>query len=169
MVLWFARRELAVVVGARLSAAEASGLAIVYATSVLSRVGALVVSLWVFFPQLRRPPAGLSDLMAAHGTGARLLTVAVVVVLAPIAEEVVFRGVLLPGLAQRLTPTSALLWSALIFALFHVPSHGAGAVAPGLLALVFGWARLRTGGLAAPIALHTTNNLLVTGASWLLA
>ena len=33
---------------------------------------------------------------------------------------------------------------------------------PGLLGLVFGWARLRTGGLTAPIVLHAANNLFVS-------
>jgi membrane protease YdiL (CAAX protease family) len=96
----------------------------------------------------------------------RALMISAAVVVAPVAEEVVFRGILLPGLARHMRTQSALIVSAALFGLFHVPSHGIGAIMPGLLGLVFGWARLRTGSLAAPILLHAANNLLVTLLAW---
>ena len=158
------RRELETVVGPKLTTARASRLAIFYITTVLARGVLVLAVIWSTFPA-SRPVAdsGASALFdAASGPWATALVLFTVAVVAPIAEELVFRGVLLPGLARRMRPALALIATSVVFALFHVPSHGVGAVMPGLLGLVFGWARLRTGGLTAPIVLHAANNLFVS-------
>ena len=124
----------------------------------------MLAVIWSAFPDSRPvPDAGASALFdAASGPWGTALVLFTVAVVAPLGEEVVFRGVLLPGLARRMRPGLALIATSLVFALFHVPSHGVGAVMPGLLGLVFGWARLRTGGLTAPVVLHAANNLFVS-------
>jgi len=156
--------ELDTVVGPRLSTARASRLAIFYITTVLARGLLVLTVIWSTFPDSRPvPDAGASALFeAASGTSGTLLVLVTVGLVAPLAEEVVFRGVLLPGLARRMRPGLALVATSFVFAVFHIPSHGIGAVMPGLLGLVFGWARLRTGGLTAPVVLHAANNLLVS-------
>jgi membrane protease YdiL (CAAX protease family) len=88
-----------------------------------------------------------------------------VLVLAPVVEELLFRGVLLRALLRRLPPASAIFASALVFALVHPlldPRLGTLIAVPALLALglVAGWQAARTGRLSRPIALHVGFNAL---------
>lgn len=76
--------------------------------------------------------------------------------LAPLWEETVFRGFLLPSLCRYLPAHGAVCVSALLFAGAHK-----SALAPGLLllGLLLGGVYVRTRSLAAPIALHGLWNL----------
>ena len=168
LILWLLRGELTAVVGPMLSTGQASRFGVFYIIAALARAVAALLAVSMLFPELQAAQdTGVTMLFeSVDDPLGRAMMVTAAVVIAPVAEEVIFRGVLLPGLAQSMRPSVALIVSAAVFALFHVPSHGAGAVVPGLLGLVFGWARLRTGGLAAPILLHGANNLLVTVLAW---
>lgn len=86
------------------------------------------------------------------------LTFVAAAVLAPVAEESLFRGVLAPHLARLTDAMSAVLLTAAIFGVLHVGGHGPLFVGPLFLGAILGWARLRSGGLAAPIALHVLLN-----------
>lgn len=164
----FARDELQLVLGPRLPLARTTGLAALYLLSGLARVALLVFALWSLSPELHVVrDSGVEAILAGeHGASGRALVLVAAVAIAPPAEELLFRGLLLPGLAHGLSPRLALLVSAAVFGLFHVPSHGIAAILPGILGVAFGWARLRSGGLAAPIALHVANNLVVTLLTW---
>ena len=168
MAMWLARPELRVVVGPVLGAERTTALGALVMLSGLARVALLVFSLWSLVPELHGiNDAGIEVILAGqHGVAGRALVLLAAVGIAPVAEEVLFRGVLLPGLAQSMDARVALFISSIVFALFHVPSHGLAAVLPGVLGYACGWARLRSGGLAAPIALHMANNLLVTLLTW---
>lgn len=86
-----------------------------------------------------------------------------VVVLAPLAEELLFRGALLRALLRRTTPPTAIFVSALLFALIHVAGGlGSGPVVPGLvlLGLLSAWQAVRTGSLSRSILLHAGFNLI---------
>ncbi len=170
VVLRRARAELDVVVGPRLSVLRAVELALLYVASVVARLMLLALVVVVLVPNLPMgQDSGVAFLFeAAHGPAGRLLLISAAAVAAPLAEEVIFRGILLPGLTAHMRPGTALVVSSAIFALFHVPTHGLAAVGPGLLGLVFGWARLRTGGLTAPVLLHGANNLFVVLLTWAL-
>jgi membrane protease YdiL (CAAX protease family) len=77
-------------------------------------------------------------------------------VLAPLFEETLFRGVLLPVLGRQWGPRSALLASALVFALAHL---SLGELVPLLvLGLGLGWLRLRSGRLAPCVVMHALWN-----------
>lgn len=91
----------------------------------------------------------------------RVLVVIGLVILGPIAEEVVFRGMLLPALLPR-GRRAAVILSSLSFALIHLVDPSAAFSIPFLfvLALVLANARLRTGGLGRPIAIHAGFNLV---------
>jgi membrane protease YdiL (CAAX protease family) len=160
--------SLAVVVEPRLTPLRASGLAVYFVLAALARALPILAALLAFVPEAGpRLDTGLDAVFGGVDDAAgRALLLATAVVLAPLAEEVIFRGVMLPAIARSAGASRALVLTAVVFGLFHVPSHGAGAVAPALLGVVFGWARLRTGGLAAPIALHALNNLVVTLIAW---
>lgn len=80
----------------------------------------------------------------------------VIVGLAPIAEEVAFRGVLFPALARTVGAGAALGVTALLFAAVHM--HTASAAPLFVLGLAFGLAYLYTGSLLVPIAMHASFN-----------
>lgn len=88
--------------------------------------------------------------------------------IAPLAEEFVFRGAMQPALHRhdwgrgsllsgQLTTANVL--TSVLFAVCHVPAAG---LAVGLMtfapSLVFGWLRERSGGIAIPIAMHAYYN-----------
>jgi membrane protease YdiL (CAAX protease family) len=86
-----------------------------------------------------------------------------VVVVAPITEEILFRGFLHSGWAQSwlgaagtIVLTSA-LWSAL-----HQQYNWVGILCIFLMGLLFGWVRQRSGSTTVTIALHALNNLFAT-------
>jgi membrane protease YdiL (CAAX protease family) len=88
------------------------------------------------------------------------------VVVAPVAEECLFRGLLLPWLATWMRPTAAIFWSALAFGLGHL-SYGSGVLVPLALGLSLGWMRLRSGKLRAGVVLHLVWNGIVLANLWL--
>ena len=78
------------------------------------------------------------------------------IVLAPVAEEALFRGVLYTALRQRGYRRLAVWGNAMLFALIH---FNIAAIVPLIfLALVWTWLYERTGNLLAPIAAHMTFN-----------
>ena len=75
-----------------------------------------------------------------------------------ITEEVLFRGLILIGLLANQTRKRAILWSALLFALFHLnPWQFPGAF---LLGLALALSVVRTGSLMLAIMGHALNNFL---------
>ena len=89
----------------------------------------------------------------------------VMVVQAPLTEEVFFRGVILGGLLAHRTRNKAIVWSAILFALFHAnPWQFPVAF---LLGLVFAWWVVQTGSLLPAIAGHALNNFLALTVSHL--
>jgi len=96
------------------------------------------------------------------GTGSRLLLIGLVVVVAPLIEEIVFRGMLLSRLRRAMGPFPAIAVSAAAFAAIHpLLDPDALFAAPGLflIGLALGWAALRTGDIGLAITLHAGVNL----------
>jgi membrane protease YdiL (CAAX protease family) len=87
-----------------------------------------------------------------------LATLADTVVLTPVFEELVFRGLLFGTLRRRLAPAPAAVVSAGVFAMAH--GYGVlGFVAVFWSGLLWAWAYERTGSLVPPIAAHAVDNL----------
>ncbi len=83
---------------------------------------------------------------------------AVVGLLAPLAEEMVFRGGVLRALLGRMRPWTAIAVSALLFCLVHAnPAQMPHAFVAGLL---LGWMYWRTGSVVPGIVFHWVNNSL---------
>jgi membrane protease YdiL (CAAX protease family) len=98
--------------------------------------------------------------------GRAALAVLVIGVLAPLVEELVFRGLLYGYVAGRWGGLAALIISTLAFAAAHLePIHVALVLPIGLL---LGWTRMRTNSLWPAIAAHVANNTVAVLASWLL-
>ena len=97
----------------------------------------------------------LQGLQAQYGLA---VAVALVCVIVPFVEEVIFRGVFLQAAGRRLALWTAVLLQAIVFAALHEEP----AVLPVIfaLALLTAWLARRSGGLLAPIVCHGTNNAI---------
>lgn len=96
----------------------------------------------------------------------RVLLTLIIVLLAPFTEELLFRGVLLAGLAERLPLRWAVVLSVALFAALHLPDTGGHwQVLPGLVLLAAGltWLRLRSGSLLPGFGAHALYNACVLG------
>jgi membrane protease YdiL (CAAX protease family) len=82
----------------------------------------------------------------------------ITIVLAPVAEEILFRGILYPGIKQAGFPRLALWGTALLFAAVHV--NFVSFLPLFMLALVLTVLYERTDNLLAPIAAHSLFNAL---------
>jgi membrane protease YdiL (CAAX protease family) len=97
---------------------------------------------------------------SAAATGTLLLLAIALAVAAPIVEETIFRGFLLPGLARSmLGTTGALLFTSLSWALLHAQYQPFYLIQIVLLGAVFGWLRLKSGSTLLTILLHGLLNL----------
>jgi uncharacterized protein len=80
----------------------------------------------------------------------------VLVIAAPLLEELLFRGIMLDGLLQRYRPVTAILVSSVIFGLAHLnPWQFVTAFVIGCFA---GWVYLRTRSVGPCILIHATIN-----------
>lgn len=93
-----------------------------------------------------------------------LLLMAVGTLLAPLVEELVFRGYLYPVLARSFGVAGGVLATGALFGLMHAPQLWGGWTQIGLLMAVgvaFTYARARTGSVLASYLLHLGYNFLV--------
>lgn len=86
----------------------------------------------------------------------------IVAVLVPVVEEFVFRGVVLQGLARHIRFGWAALLQAGVFTVLHESLAALPVIF--LLGLAAAWLVRRTGGLLAPILMHSMNNAAALGA-----
>jgi len=98
----------------------------------------------------------------AVGPGTRVAVVATAVLIVPLAEELVFRGVLLRALARRFAGWAAVTASAAAFASLHLLDPNALLAVPALfvIGLVLGRRVLVSGRLGGAVAIHAGFNLL---------
>ena len=79
------------------------------------------------------------------------------VVMVPILEEIIFRGIVLDGLLKNYSPVKAIFISSILFAAIHLnPWQFVTAFIGGLF---IGWVYYRTRNLAYAIIMHAANNL----------
>lgn len=83
-----------------------------------------------------------------------------VLLVAPIVEEMLFRGIILEGLARHYKLTTAVLASSILFALVHLPVGVIVALNIFLLALFLAWVRLESGSLMLCVICHATFNAI---------
>ncbi len=100
------------------------------------------------------------DLGFGHGDLGTVAAGLLIVLAAPISEEIFFRGFIFGGFRQRLSFPVAALLAAAIFGLFHYTGSGSLTVVPQLAFLGFAlcWVYEETGSIYPTIALHMLNN-----------
>jgi len=118
---------------------------------------AFTTALTVLGVNVAREDIALFRVLPAGPAGVAL-TVVLLVVVAPFAEEIVFRGVLLSSLSSRWGTSVGLFASGAVFAAVHVSPVG---FVPLLLAgTLFGWIFVRSRSLAVAILAHAAYNAL---------
>jgi membrane protease YdiL (CAAX protease family) len=107
----------------------------------------------------------LRDLDRHRDAGTVILFFIGAVIFAPLVEELLFRGVLFRALLRKVDPATAVLLSAVIFALVHyIGDPNTLPFLPALAGLgaVLAVTALRTGDLSASIFIHAGFNLTTT-------
>ena len=90
------------------------------------------------------------------------LTGFAVVIMAPVAEEIFFRGFIFGGLIRPLGLPWAMVASGVLFGMFHISSgHAIGVVLPfSLIGMLFAWLYHRSGSLWTNIFAHMLFNVV---------
>jgi len=132
------------------------GISFVAASGVLVAFAIMVASVLMRTPDIDSPmKALLSD-------PASVLMIAVIgTTLAPVCEEIVFRGFLQPLLVRSLGAAPGILVAAAAFGLMHLQEYGYSWRHGLLITLAgagFGWMRQRTGSTKAAAVMHATHN-----------
>lgn len=109
------------------------------------------------------PEQGVAEVAGSTETTAEIILIFVsVAILAPILEEILYRGMLMSWLNRFMGKWPTILVSALLFASIHLIDWNARAAVPGLflIGIVLGWAAMKRGDLSLAIPLHAGVNLL---------
>ncbi|MEL6160680.1 MAG: CPBP family intramembrane glutamic endopeptidase [Cyanobacteria bacterium J06554_11] len=109
-----------------------------------------------------------TDLMLGGGNSSLpqlydVLMLFLLLVYAPLVEELVFRGILLQRWGTKWGLRWGLLWSSVLFGILHVNNP----LGLTLFGLVMGLLYLRTRSLWVPVLCHGLNNLAAVGIDWL--
>jgi membrane protease YdiL (CAAX protease family)/NAD-dependent dihydropyrimidine dehydrogenase PreA subunit len=172
VLLWLVRRrdgDVSHALGLR-GAATGAGRALASVGLVVAGLAATrtVASLYAYVTrEIGLMPTTGSDLPTLFGsdTTGLVLAVAMVVVIGPVVEEMVFRAALLEGLAARMGVWPAIMAQALLFAAFHrslwllFPTFALG--------VVLGWLAHQRESLWPAIALHALYNAITVAAAFL--
>jgi membrane protease YdiL (CAAX protease family) len=124
----------------------------------LQQASALVMTHLPHFKMEPQEQLPIHALRASVSWGERLVLGAAAVLLAPVAEEVLFRGILYPAIKQAGHPRVALWGTALLFAAVHM--NLVTFLPLAVLALVLTALYERTNNLLAPITAHVLFNAL---------
>lgn len=126
--------------------------------------GLLVALLQAAVPALRGAVADNASFLAREPLGTLVAYAVAAVLVAPVVEELLFRGLVLRGLQLRLGFWPAAVVSSVCFGAFHAQSAGAGSVlltsANGLFGLGLCLLARRTGRLGPGIGVHALRNAL---------
>lgn len=118
---------------------------------VISEIGNYITEL---FPMSERMIEIFNEIFS--GEVSFIGTIIHVIIVAPIAEEVLFRGIMLKGLLKRYSAITSILVTALLFAIIHLNIYQfVGAFIAGLL---LGWLYLKTESLLLCIISHAAYN-----------
>jgi membrane protease YdiL (CAAX protease family) len=138
--------------------------------AIFAGMGLQIAAVLVSFPFIQllfpdgAPSQGVAEIADSSETTLEILAIFIsVAVLAPVIEEIMYRGMLLPWIGRFMGTWPSILTSAAVFALVHpLLDWDARAAVPGLffIGVVLGWAALHRGDLSLAIALHSGVNLL---------
>jgi membrane protease YdiL (CAAX protease family)/uncharacterized RDD family membrane protein YckC len=97
------------------------------------------------------------------GVGIAIFAVLAIVVLAPVAEEIFFRGFFFAGLRTRWSLWPSALLSGAVFGLVHAPTGPTAAIPLAGLGVGLAWLYNKTGSIYPTILAHFLNNAIAIG------
>jgi hypothetical protein len=122
----------------------------------------LAVSVGLLGSALRTPEINLPFEEMLGSTATKVLLGLLVVVLGPIAEELAFRGFLMPVLIRSLGAGGGIVLTGVIFGSVHGYEYRWAwqyMLLISLVGCIFGWAKYKTGSTIAGALMHSTFNL----------
>lgn len=144
-----------------------TGQVVLWSLLLLVAQGLSIALLVALVPRLRGVPVDNASFLREEPPLALIVIALAAVLLAPVIEEVLFRGVVLQGLMPRLGFWPAALLSSLGFGLFHATGTGVEAVpivvATGVFGLGLCLLARRTGRLGPGIGVHALRNAVAIG------
>lgn len=126
-----------------------------------------------FFPSINVNEKQQLGFNNVHGAIALIMTFISLVILPPIGEEIIFRGILYTSLKKIMPLWPAVIATSLLFAAGHLAEGGSGgllyiaALDTFSLSLVLIYLREKTGGLYASMTLHAIKNCIAFAALFL--
>jgi len=148
----------------RLSAMDYLGLALPQRRDVLLGL-AVLAGLYVVFAVITHffsPNATdwfSTSYRSARSTGMLPALAVMIVVFAPVGEELIVRGFMLRGwAASRLGPTAAIVLTSLLWTVLHTQYEVLALAYVFSIGLLLGWLRQRTGSTLLTMMLHATQN-----------
>jgi len=144
----------------KLAAAGVLGAVVVF--GVQGVAGAAIQEVYALLDRTVPGQSVVENAKLARGADV-VVAAAAAIVMAPFAEEVFFRGLLLPALARFSGERAALAVQAVAFGAIHVvgaPHTWPLAIPLAIVGWGAGWFYLRTGSLVVPIVLHATFNAI---------
>jgi len=135
----------------------ALGTAVV-ATAVMSTLNALIIKAITLVYKTPENQIPVQVLEKSTEPAQRVVFALAAIVMAPLVEEILFRGILYPLLKHRGHPRLALWGTSLLFASIHI--HLASFIPLFLFGLILIWIYERTDTLLAPILTHATFNTI---------
>lgn len=142
---------------------EKAGNAKTIATLVLAGVGCYGVAILLATLISIISPAAMenfNNMMNTATDGNAIISFITVAVLAPVAEEILFRGIIFRKLLKTNTVTVAIAAQALLFAFYHFNIVQGIYVLP--IALVLGYTAYRLNSVLPCMLIHAVNNLMPT-------
>tara|TARA_B100000029_G_scaffold509956_1_gene600312 strand:+ start:1434 stop:2144 length:711 start_codon:yes stop_codon:yes gene_type:complete len=125
-------------------------------------VGLIFAGIWIFLINyfsisLFYPPV-LEESIPEFPSNSFIIFCCIAMLIAPISEEILFRGFLLKKISSRYGPKKSILITSIIFALFHLDL---GSIIPVfILGASIGWVKNKTGSLLPCIGIHIIQNSL---------
>lgn len=165
-IVWFVRRR-----GGKMSQLGWNAFRIRYLWVALIGVGvyllayiAVAILVGILIPSINMEQEQNIGFNNVQGSTEQLLTFVSLVVLPPLAEEIVFRGFIFTSLRNRMRFVWAMAITSVLFAIPHLqfgdgaPPLWIAAIDTLVLSLVLCYVRERTGSLWAPILIHAIKN-----------
>ena len=119
--------------------------------SILGIVAPIVM--WIPIPEFLR------NTVLSTGIQTTFLTFFIIAIVAPIFEELIFRGIILDGLLKRYTPITAIVVSSILFGIVHLnPWQFITGLAIGFFS---GWVYYKTRSVLPSIIIHVSSNASV--------
>jgi membrane protease YdiL (CAAX protease family)/uncharacterized RDD family membrane protein YckC len=121
-------------------------------------VGAILFSVLVVKPD--QEDIGKDLGVCNPGIGIAIFAVMAIVVLAPVAEEIFFRGFFFAGLRQRWSLWPSAILSGAVFGLVHAPTGPTAAIPLAGLGVGLAWLYNKTGSIYPSMFAHFLNNAI---------